>query len=129
LPLAEMDFFTPFYNEFNAVARLEWKELGVFLLSICTFFVPAFKSVSSISSGIRTRRLNAEVDGILQPAGHATGPVQADSKVCCMEKLLQLKHKATDFYGKGILVETHYNPLKERINMHLADYAPVPVSG
>jgi hypothetical protein len=112
LPLDELGFLTPFKNELKTVVGIESKELFSFLLSAFALFFPVFRFIISVASWIKKRRLNMEMDNIIQNTNQEEP----------FKNFKNLKKQVVDSYGKGLLLEAHYNSLKDRINMYLDEF-------
>jgi len=120
LPLVEFGFFNAFKGEYKASKKLQWKELGAFFFSIITLFFPVFKSVSGLASLLKKWRFNKQIDEIVRSQGMIGEENSSLTLNDIFKSLSTLKASATDMYGDGILLLSHYTPLMERINMHLA---------
>ena len=119
LPLKELDFFNAFKDEYETMNRIQGKEVAALILSIVMFIFPVFKSVYAYSSKLRSWCLNKQLDGAVHILSKADKNNHSNILGVLYFKLLELRKRLVDLYGRGKISESHFKPLSERLKMYM----------
>ncbi|MBC7827346.1 MAG: hypothetical protein H7122_06350 [Chitinophagaceae bacterium] len=119
LPLNEFGFFNSFSDDYMSLKKFQWRELAAFIFSVITLFFPVFRSVNRINSILKSWSLNKQIDDALAMFKKSTSENIGLARYQVHEILSGLREELIDLYGDGILPESNFTPLMQRITLHL----------